>query len=83
MPVAWSERDLAEIEEIKRLKARYCHLMDRQRWSEWGELYLPDAVLSPGEGLGTYTGGEEIAAFVERSLNGIKTCHIGLRPTSS
>lgn len=71
---------LTDLEEIKRLKARYCHLMDQQRWSEWAALYTPDAELSPGDGLGTFVGGSEIAQFAMNTLKGVKTSHHATTP---
>lgn len=35
---------LAEIEAIKKLKARYFRLMDQKRWEEWSELFTEDVV---------------------------------------
>jgi SnoaL-like domain len=67
---------LADLEEIRRLKARYCRLMDQKLWSEWAELFAPDAELSIGdEDVRTLVGGAEIARFAERTLDGIKTSH--------
>lgn len=31
------------IEEVKRLRARYCHLLDDKRWGDWSELFVTDA----------------------------------------
>ncbi|MFN8628168.1 MAG: nuclear transport factor 2 family protein [Candidatus Binatia bacterium] len=33
---------LTEIEEIKKLKARYFRLMDQKRWDEWAGLFAED-----------------------------------------
>ncbi len=33
---------LRDIEEIKKLKARYFRLMDQKRWDEWAELFAED-----------------------------------------
>ena len=35
---------LEEIEEIKKVKARYFRLMDQKRWNEWRELFTEDVV---------------------------------------
>ncbi|MCP4595990.1 nuclear transport factor 2 family protein [Neptuniibacter sp.] len=35
---------LKDIEEIKKLKAKYFRLMDRKLWKEWGELFTEDVV---------------------------------------
>jgi hypothetical protein len=70
---------LVDLEQIKSLKARYCHLMDRQRWSEWAELYTADAELFPGEGR-RLVGGNEIAEFARETLAGVKTSHHATTP---
>ena len=33
---------LADIEEIRRLKARYFRLMDSKRWDEWRDVFTDD-----------------------------------------
>ena len=38
--------DLVALEEIRRLKARYCHLMDRKDWDAFGALFVEDASLT-------------------------------------
>ncbi|WP_404434261.1 nuclear transport factor 2 family protein [Microbacterium lacus] len=35
--------DLASVEEIKQLKARYCYYVDHQDWPRWASLFAPDA----------------------------------------
>ncbi|NNE73507.1 MAG: nuclear transport factor 2 family protein [Acidimicrobiales bacterium] len=35
-------QELAPIEAIKQLKARYFRLMDQKRWDEWVEVFTPD-----------------------------------------
>ena len=39
---------LADIEEIKKLKARYFRLMDTKRWKEWANVFTDDARLQWG-----------------------------------
>ena len=73
--------DLAEIEEIKQLKARYFRLMDTKQWSEWGENLTEDCVLE-------YTGGPDIrmegrdavVEFVSNALDGAVSVHQGHMP---
>lgn len=36
--------ELRDIEAIKRLKARYCHLVDASRWDELADLFTEDAI---------------------------------------
>ena len=33
---------IADIEEIKQLKARYFRLMDTKQWDEWADLFTDD-----------------------------------------
>jgi hypothetical protein len=40
---------LADIEAIKQLKARYFRLMDTRNWAEFGDVFTRDAVLGAGE----------------------------------
>ncbi|MGH2662478.1 MAG: nuclear transport factor 2 family protein [Actinomycetota bacterium] len=73
--------DLAEIEEIKQLKARYFRLMDTKQWSEWSENLTADCVLE-------YTGGPDIrmegrdavVAFVSGALGESVSVHQGHMP---
>ncbi len=43
-------RQLADIEAIKRLKARYFRLMDQKKWDEWAMVFSTDAHLVVPEG---------------------------------
>jgi hypothetical protein len=36
---------LLAIEEIKRLKAKYCRVMDEKNWQEWRNVFTPDGVM--------------------------------------
>jgi hypothetical protein len=37
--------ELADVERIKRLKARYLRFMDQRRWDEWIDLFSDDATI--------------------------------------
>jgi hypothetical protein len=37
--------DLADIEQIKKLKAKYLRFMDQRRWEEWIDLFAEDATI--------------------------------------
>lgn len=37
--------ELADIERIKKLKARYLRFMDQRRWDEWIDLFADDATI--------------------------------------
>ncbi|OAN56230.1 hypothetical protein A7Q26_02130 [Sphingobium sp. TCM1] len=36
---------LEAIAEIRALKARYCRLLDRKSWEEWGQVFTADVVM--------------------------------------
>jgi hypothetical protein len=38
-----TEEELASIQEIKQLKAKYCHYLDIKDWSQWASLFTSDA----------------------------------------
>jgi hypothetical protein len=52
--------DLAKIEAIKRLKARYFRLLDTKQWDAWGEVFTEDAVLRVEINVTTYGGEPDI-----------------------
>jgi len=53
---------LEDIEAIKKLKAKYAHLVDTRNWQEFANLAIDDAVWDFGP-LGRYEGKEEIIRF--------------------
>lgn len=60
---------LIEIEAIKRLKARYCRLLDAKDWAEWRSLFTDDFRSDTSESGGkSITGADEFVAFVEKAL---------------
>ncbi len=64
---------LADIEEIKQLKARYCRCVDLKRWQEFREVFCDDcrydgtAAAAPGP--------DEFVAAVEAALAELKSVH--------
>jgi hypothetical protein len=54
--------DLVEIEQIKRVKYRYCRLLDQKRFEELGPLFTDDATASYGGGALTLAGRDEIVS---------------------
>jgi hypothetical protein len=50
---------LEDLEAIRTVKARYCHLVDARRWDELQDLWTDDAVCDYGF-FGCYRGREEI-----------------------
>jgi 3-phenylpropionate/cinnamic acid dioxygenase small subunit len=69
------------IEEIKRVMARYCHLLDDKRWSEWAALLTDDAEVWLGAGSTDLVQGREaiLARFTE-TCAGISTLHEVVMP---
>jgi 3-phenylpropionate/cinnamic acid dioxygenase small subunit len=59
-------RQLADIEAIKQLKARYVRLVDSKQWDEWKTLFTADCVVDT-EG-GRHEGPDAVAAGVARSI---------------
>jgi 3-phenylpropionate/cinnamic acid dioxygenase small subunit len=58
------------IEEIKRLKARYCRMLDLKQWDDWGMLFTEDARMWVGPGDDDVVDGR--AAIVERVRLGLE-----------
>lgn len=52
-------QELRDIEALKTLKARYCHLVDARQWEELAQLFVEDAVCDYGF-FGTFTGRKNI-----------------------
>ena len=59
--------ELRDIETIKRLKARYCHLVDGSRWDDLAELFTEDAICDYGF-FGLYEGRDQIVNKFFREL---------------
>jgi len=72
---------LVQIEEIKKLKARYFRFMDTKRWQEWGDLFTEDAILQFGPNAeDTWNGRDQIVANNSKALGGSTTIHHGHMP---
>jgi hypothetical protein len=59
---------LLAVEEISRLKYRYLRCLDQKRWAELGACLTEDATAAYSGGAYSFTGRDEIVAFVERSM---------------
>ena len=72
---------LWELEQIKRLKARYFRLQDQDRWDDWAELFTEDFEgadpLEPGVVL---HGGAALAARTAETAGASKRAHRGTHP---
>ena len=68
---------LLAIEEIKRLKARYCRVMDEKNWHEWHEVFTPDGVMLVPEvkECPRIVGVERIIEFIVPLLKDAVTVH--------
>ena len=60
-------QELRDIEAIKTLKARYCHLVDAGRWDQLAEVWTEDATCDYGF-FGSYAGRDEIMNGFFRKL---------------
>ena len=59
----------ADLEALKRLKARYCRLLDTKNWDGWRDIFTEDFVSDTSEAGGLLINGrEEFITFVRRTL---------------
>jgi len=73
--------ELFEIEEIKKLKARYFRLMDKKQWDEWREVFTEDAILQHGPNSeDKFEGREQIVGQLSQILANAVTVHHGHMP---
>ena len=74
---------IEDIEEIRKLKARYFRLLDQQDWQGVSEVFAPDALIDvssstvSGSGRGVYSGRDSFVATVAKLLDGAVTVHHG------
>lgn len=60
---------LVEVEALKRLKARYCRLLDTKDWIAWREIFTDDFVSDTSEAGGSVIeGADDFVAFLRRTL---------------
>ena len=72
---------LVEIEEIKKLKARYFRLLDKKLWDEWRDVFTEDAVLQHGPNPeDRFEGRDEIVGQLSEILSDAVTVHHGHMP---
>jgi hypothetical protein len=76
------ERDLADIEAIKQLKARYFRSLDQKRWHDFGQVFTENGHLdSSGDApQAVATGREAIVDMVSRGVGAAVTVHHGHMP---
>ena len=74
---------MEDIEEIRKLKARYFRLLDQQDWQGVGEVFSPDAQIDVSSstvnssGRGVYSSRDSFVASVSKILHGAVTVHHG------
>jgi len=73
-----SPEQLADVEAIKKLKARYFRLMDTKRWDEWADVFTEDCVMLAGDR--RTDGRDAFVRFVQRLLGDHVTVHHGHMP---
>ena len=72
---------LADLEEIKALKARYFRLMDTKQWEAWGDVFTEDCSMHSGPPAAPPVHGRaEIVAYVRSNIEHVVTVHHGHMP---
>jgi uncharacterized protein (TIGR02246 family) len=73
--------ELAEVEQLKKLKARYFRTMDTKDWTAMRTVFTDDVVVDTTDSGGNVvTGGDVFLAFLESALQGATTVHHGHMP---
>jgi hypothetical protein len=83
LEVTMVSKSLEEVEQIKKLKARYFRLMDMKLWEEWGEVFTEDAtvhVITTADLEVFWEGRQQIVTNNSSSLNNVTTVHQGHMP---
>jgi ketosteroid isomerase-like protein len=74
-------RALWELEQIKRLKARYYRLQDQNRWDEWAQLFTEDCeVADPIDASVTLHGRDAVAERTAQLAAVASRAHRGTMP---
>ena len=73
---------LIALDEIKRLKARYCQCIDQKRWDEFATLFVEDAELTTERdgAINTMRGRDTIAGRISKNLASTNTIHHASNP---
>jgi hypothetical protein len=82
--------EMAEVEAIKELKARYFRHLDTKNWPEWRKVFTDDVVVrvdvtvsklnEEGEATPLPEGGDPFVAYISEFLSGVSTVHHGHMP---
>ena len=73
-------RELLDLEELRRLKARYFRAVDTIQWDDFGSVFTVDAVLQMPEVDLEVRGRDAIVDAVRTSLGDVHTVHHGHMP---
>ncbi|WP_219838532.1 nuclear transport factor 2 family protein [Paenibacillus sp. R14(2021)] len=71
-------KKLENVEEIKKLKARYFRFIDEKKWSDFAQLFTPDARIEIDGNV--FTGGEAFAKGAGAVIGAAPTVHHGHMP---
>ena len=72
---------LADLEDIKQLKARYFRLMDTKDWEAWADVFTEDCTLDNGPSdQAPVTGRAAIVEYVSSHIQHMITVHHGHMP---
>ena len=71
---------LLDIEEIKKLKARYFRFLDTKQWDRWGEVFTAGVHMEVLEAAVVLDGREAVVENVSAALEGAVTAHHGYMP---
>jgi uncharacterized protein (TIGR02246 family) len=69
-----------DVEEIKKLKARYFRALDAQDWELYASVFTPDVVVDTTRGGGELTEGREPFVEYVRGLGIVQSIHQGHMP---
>ncbi len=65
-----------DIEAIKRLKARYCRLMDTKDWAAYRQVFTDDVTMdSTDSGGNVITGADQFLEFITAAIGEVITVH--------
>jgi SnoaL-like domain len=79
MSEAESLTQLLDLEELRKLKARYFRLLDAQDWDGFRTLFTDDAHFEL-QGAEPIDGADAFVAFTSKQLKGARTVHHGHQP---
>jgi ketosteroid isomerase-like protein len=68
--------DMDDIESIKRLKGRYCRLMDTKDWARYRRVFCDDVTMDTTDSGGNViTGADDFLAFLTKTIGDVVTVH--------